>query len=272
MFTHPCDSLPQIVCPMDEHAIPSNSFCSAPPHSEPLLPLSSVTPSCADDGISGHRRSGRIQEIKAQTPEKQSPSDSGAAQESSRQNLSPTKRQRESANMVQVSQSEQFRIEGTHVLENQNEDGFDVSLTAEHQNKQKTCKSPRKKPNVFALDVEVEQFVEDTTQNPDTAKSEMDACEVLAVAPMGWVIGPLFQSFKSKMASFTEIVMSPVKLFKAHSPPPCTEHPDKLDECELQADAPSDVEHSEQSGTFHPEAQSRNSNRMLKRISRRSVK
>ncbi|CAL9692857.1 unnamed protein product [Knipowitschia caucasica] len=32
-----------------------------------------------------------------------------------------------------------------------------------------------------------------------------------------WVIGPLFQSFKSKMASFTEIVMSPAKLFKASS-------------------------------------------------------
>lgn len=30
-----------------------------------------------------------------------------------------------------------------------------------------------------------------------------------------WVIGPLFQSFKSKMASFTEIVMSPVRLFKS---------------------------------------------------------
>ncbi|XP_066497924.1 uncharacterized protein prr14 [Hoplias malabaricus] len=29
-----------------------------------------------------------------------------------------------------------------------------------------------------------------------------------------WVIGPLLQSFKSKMASFTEIVMSPVRLFK----------------------------------------------------------
>ncbi|KAF5894738.1 CD2 antigen cytoplasmic tail-binding protein 2 [Clarias magur] len=30
-----------------------------------------------------------------------------------------------------------------------------------------------------------------------------------------WVIGPLLQSFKSKMASFTEIVMSPVRLFKS---------------------------------------------------------
>ncbi|XP_066577179.1 uncharacterized protein LOC136767310 [Amia ocellicauda] len=29
-----------------------------------------------------------------------------------------------------------------------------------------------------------------------------------------WVIGPLFQSLKSKVASFTEIVMSPVRMFK----------------------------------------------------------
>ncbi|KAG9342902.1 hypothetical protein JZ751_015118 [Albula glossodonta] len=34
----------------------------------------------------------------------------------------------------------------------------------------------------------------------------------------GWVIGPLLQSFKSKMASFTEIVMSPVRLFKPNYP------------------------------------------------------
>ncbi|XP_033998698.1 serine-rich adhesin for platelets [Trematomus bernacchii] len=260
MLTYPCDSLPQIVCPMDEHAIPSNSFCSAPPHSEPppsLLPLSSITPSCVDNGISGHGRSGRIQEIKAQTPEKQSHTDSGAAQESSRLDPSPTKKPRESANMV--SQSEQSSIEGTHALKKQNEDGFDVSLTAEPQNQ--PGKSPRKEPNVSAADIEVEQFVEDTTQNPDATKSDMGACmKGLAVAPKGWVIGPLFQSLKSKMASFTEIVMSPVKLFKAIIPPPCTDHPDKLDECELQADPSSDVEHSEQSGTLHPDAQSENRN------------
>ncbi|XP_034075738.1 uncharacterized protein prr14 isoform X2 [Gymnodraco acuticeps] len=263
MLTYPCDLLPQIVCPMDEHAIPSNSFCSAPPHSEPpppLLPLSSITPSCVDNGISGHERSGRIQEIKAQTPEKQSHTDSGTAQESSRLDPSPTRRQRESANMV--SQSEQSSVEGTHVLEKQKEDGFDVSLTAEPQNhRQKTWQSPRKEPNVSAADIEVEQFVEETTHNPDTTKSDMDACmEGLAVAPKGWVIVPLFQSLKSKMVSFTEIVMSPVKLFKANIPPPCTDHPDKLDEGELQANPSSDVEHSEQSGTLHPEAQSQNRN------------
>ncbi|XP_062841007.1 uncharacterized protein prr14 [Trichomycterus rosablanca] len=40
-----------------------------------------------------------------------------------------------------------------------------------------------------------------------------------------WVIGPLFQSFRSKMASFTEIVMSPVRLFTEHTGALNTEDP-----------------------------------------------
>ncbi|XP_037647904.1 uncharacterized protein prr14 [Sebastes umbrosus] len=275
MLTYPSDSLPQIVCPMDEHAIPQNSFCSAPPHSEPpppLLPLSSITPSCAKNGDSGHRRSGRIQEIREETPKKQSNKDDRAAQTESRQNPSPSKTQRESANMVQVSQSRQPRVEGAHVHEKQNEDGFDISFAAESQNKQKDQKSPQKKPNVSAAENVVEQLAVDATQNLDTTRSDMDTCRELAVGhsfqnappPKGWVIGPLFQSLKLKMASFTEIVMSPVKLFRANSPPPCTDHPNKLDECELLADGASDVKHSEPSDTFHPEAQSENGNQDAK--------
>ena len=56
--------------------------------------------SCANDGISGHRRSGRIQGNRNQTPKKQGNTDSGAAQKPSRQNPSPSKRQRESGSMV----------------------------------------------------------------------------------------------------------------------------------------------------------------------------
>lgn len=63
-------------------------------------------------------------------------------------------------------------------------------------------------------------------------------------APKGWVIGPLFQSFRSKMASFTEIVMSPVKLFRAHSPPPSLDCPEGGDG------------HMESSHASHPQAQS----------------
>lgn len=53
-----------------------------------------------NDGISGHRRSGRIQGIRAQTLKKQSNTDSQAAQRPTKQNPSPTKRQRESGIMV----------------------------------------------------------------------------------------------------------------------------------------------------------------------------
>lgn len=47
MLTYLSDPLPQVVCPMDEVAIPQNHFCSAPAHSEPSPPLSlfsSITP------------------------------------------------------------------------------------------------------------------------------------------------------------------------------------------------------------------------------------
>ncbi|KAE8283498.1 Protein PRR14L Proline rich 14-like protein [Larimichthys crocea] len=256
---------------MDEDAIPPNRFCSAPPHSEPpppLLPLPSITPSCVNDGISGHRRSGRFQGIRGQAPKKQSTTDTGAAQKPSRQNPSPTKRQRESRNMVQASQPKQPRAESTHGQEKQNEDEFDFSFAAGRQNIQKDQKSPQKKTNVSAAENVAEQFSDNTTQNLDTTKSDMVTCMGLAdghaienaSVPKGWVIGPLFQSFKSKMASFTEIVMSPVKLFKANSPPQSTDHPDKLDECVLQADGMSDAEHSEPSDMFHAEAQSENGN------------
>ncbi|XP_068584051.1 serine-rich adhesin for platelets [Cebidichthys violaceus] len=183
--------------------------------------------------------------------------DNRAAQKPPRQNLAPAKRQRESANMV--SQSKQQRVEGPLEHEKQKEDGFDVSFAAERQNKQNDQRSPETEEDV------VEQFAVDTSQNPDTTKPDMDTCGGgLAVghsfenasAPKGWVIGPLFQSFKSKMASFTEIVMSPVKLFRANSPPPCTDLPDKPDDPELQPTGASDVEHSEPSDAFPSEAQS----------------
>ncbi|XP_063048123.1 serine-rich adhesin for platelets isoform X2 [Engraulis encrasicolus] len=47
----------------------------------------------------------------------------------------------------------------------------------------------------------------------DMAKDN-DTPESPTSAAKSWAMGPLFNSFKSKMASFTEIVMSPVRLFK----------------------------------------------------------
>lgn len=131
--------------------------------------------------------------------------------------------------------------------------------------RQNDQESTQKKPNVSATENVVEQFADDTAHNhTDATMSDMVTCRGLdtllenASAPKGWVIGPLFQSFKSKMASFTEIVMSPVKLFRANSPPLSLDHPENVSEHERPADGPSDVEHSESSNTLHPDGESEN--------------
>ncbi|XP_029913949.1 uncharacterized protein prr14 isoform X2 [Myripristis murdjan] len=258
MLTYPSDSLPQVVCPMDEDAIPPNPFCSAPPHSEPqppLLPLSSVTPSCEHDGISGIRRSGRIQGVRDRTPRKQIHKDSRAAHRPSRQNPSPAKRERVSS-MVQVSQSlsVKLRRDDKHAQDIQNKDELDFEDASECPTKH--VDRSNENTNASATKTVDEETAGNTAQDNDASqlnlpKSDMDTCGDLAVenasAMKSWVIGPLFQSFKSKMASFTEIVMSPVKLFKANSPPHFKDHPDKLNQEELQATAASSGEHSDPS-------------------------
>ncbi|XP_072224295.1 uncharacterized protein prr14 isoform X2 [Leuresthes tenuis] len=241
---------------MDDDAIPSNPVCSALPHTEPpppLLLLSSITPSFANDGLSGHRRSGRIQGIRGQTPKKQDKSESQAAQKPSKQNPSLTKRQRENTIMVQESQFKQLSVESVH--EKPNKDGCDATFTAEQQNLQNVPKSLQKKTD-FPEENVVEPFEEKTEQNLDATKLDMDTSDDFPVGdvgetasvPKGWVIGPLFQSLKSKMASFTEIVMTPVKLFRANSSPLCTDHFEKLGNCKLQADGAIDIGSSEPDG------------------------
>ncbi|KAG5279748.1 hypothetical protein AALO_G00081170 [Alosa alosa] len=57
----------------------------------------------------------------------------------------------------------------------------------------------------------------------DKSKQVLESCETAKdkdPAAKGWVIGPLLHSFKSKMSSFSEIVMSPVRLFKPTDLPP----------------------------------------------------
>lgn len=129
--------------------------------------------------------------------------------------------------------------------------------------------SSLKHANLSAAENLAEQFCsEHTAQNLDATKSDMDTCGELSgehsasspSSPKSWVIGPLFQSFKSKMASFTEIVMTPVKLFRANSPPPSMCHPDIFKEGELPATGPCDTEHSELSNMFGPEEQHESGN------------
>lgn len=127
-------------------------------------------------------------------------------------------------------------------------------------------KDPPTQTNIPPVENEADHFCDSSSQNLETTESGVDMCPPLAVghafesasAPKGWVIGPLFQSFKSKVASFTEIVMSPVKLFRANSPPPCMDSPEKLEEGELQALEACDDENSQFSNVCHSQAQSQN--------------
>ncbi|XP_036003650.1 uncharacterized protein prr14 [Fundulus heteroclitus] len=250
---------------MDEDAIPPIPVCSAPPPSEPpspLLPLSSITPRCANDGRCGHRRSGRIQEIRARTPKKLDYTHIQDVQKHSAPNPSPAKRQRESANMVQASQSKLHRVGRTSVHEKPNKVGFSVTFPAKHQNE--ISQIPENETDVPPLQSVVEPFLEQTAQSPDAAKPDVDACRDLpggdlsadASVSKGWLIAPFFQSLKSKMASFTEIVMTPVKLFRASSPPPLADE-------ELDADGAAEADDSERSDKYRLEAQIQTSRRRL---------
>lgn len=130
--------------------------------------------------------------------------------------------------------------------------------------RQKDQKSPEKQTDTSPADNVVEQLSDQTEHDLASTDFDMDLCGGLNVGPVqsgsssrGWVIGPLFQSFKSKVASFTEIVMSPVKLLRAtgNVPPPSVDSPDKAKEAELRAPGPADVEHSALDSVFDSQVQ-----------------
>lgn len=68
-----------------------------------------------------------------------------------------------------------------------------------------------------------------------------------------WVIGPLFQSLKSKISSFTEIVITPVKVFRASSSLPSTVN--THDDEKHQAFGTSSIKHSALSCVLESQAQ-----------------
>ncbi|CDQ94472.1 unnamed protein product [Oncorhynchus mykiss] len=199
--------------------VPPTPFCN-PPHSEPpphLLPLSSITPSCEDGKKPGdRRRSGRIQK----TPKKQEPKDTVAE---SRQNTSPAKRE---SSVMQVSQSlsvKLMRVDPPH-KQLLKKSGLDLNVASECQmSKNKDTKGSNNKAIPSSSTLTLDVNTTDKTEH-DFNQSGMEVgCGKSPGSPTSvkrWVIGPLFQSFKSKMASFTQIVMSPVRLFKPNGSPP----------------------------------------------------
>lgn len=97
---------------------------------------------------------------------------------------------------------------------------------------------------------------ENVAQNLDVTESDMDTCGELVEESVSssnkWVIGPMFQSLKSKISSFTEIVMTPVKVFRANGAQPSTvnlHHDDNA-----QAFGTSNMEQSKVNYVFDPQA------------------
>eukprot|EP00063_Salmo_salar_P083997 XP_014058832.1 PREDICTED: uncharacterized protein LOC106606896 isoform X2 [Salmo salar] len=202
--------------------VPPTPFCNLP-HSEPpphLLPLSSITPSCEDGKKPGdRRRSGRIQK----TPKKQEPKDAVAE---SRQNTSPAKRE---SSVMQVSQSLSVKLMRVDPPRKQplKKSGLDLNVASECQmSTNKDAKGSNKaipSSSTLTLDVNTTGKTEHDFNQSGMEADEEVGCGKPPGSPTSvkrWVIGPLFQSFKSKMASFTQIVMSPVRLFKPNGSPP----------------------------------------------------
>lgn len=101
-----------------------------------------------------------------------------------------------------------------------------------------------------------------SAQNLDNTESDMGTCgefvgecDIPNVSSSNkWVIGPLFQSLKSKISSFTEIVITPVKVFRANSSLPSTvsTHNDDKHPCFGM----SNIKHSALGSVFDSQAQS----------------
>ncbi|CAL8274595.1 unnamed protein product [Lota lota] len=293
MLTYSSDSLPPIVCLMEEDAIPPNPFCSAPPHSEPqpaLPSLSSTTPSCENDGKSGRRKGGGC---KPQTTSKQWSKIGKIAERPPAQATTPTKRAGETCTgqglrdvavqllrvdtpnvhpqqpQSQVSPSPFSRCVcacGLSFSTATNLSG-DPSFTTEN-GKLSTIQNVEK-PFAANMDVSSLPFDNPISDDPKPGPPNLDMELEVENPPAKheWVIGPLFQSFKSKMANFSELVMSPVKRFTANSPPGSAGHadapdpsdppevvPHQLNGCEGQTedkDSTSDSLRCEQGGRDH---------------------
>ncbi|KAJ7989542.1 hypothetical protein DPEC_G00305620 [Dallia pectoralis] len=207
--------------------VPPTPFC-IPLHSNPpphILPFSSNTLSCEDGKKPADRRtSGRIQK----TSKHQEPKNRVALQRLSRRDTSTAQRQRESS-MVKLSQSLSVKLVRTDTTDKPlRKSDLDLNVASRSQmSKQKEAKDTKNKvtpsSSTQTLNVETAEKSED---EDDFNQSDMETdydCLNSTERPTfmkQWTIGPLFQSFKSKMASFTEIVMSPVRLFKPNVSPP----------------------------------------------------
>ncbi|XP_012681289.2 uncharacterized protein prr14 isoform X1 [Clupea harengus] len=154
-----------------------------------IPPHSSVSPSCGNgEGQAEHRRSERLQTTSGRTRDRIKPKVFKAAPKQSQITTASTKREGNrrvaSCGDENTAVSKSFRHKGVRGS-SQNTALPSAKAQMDCTTSEKSCDSAKDK---------------DTPESPTAAKR--------------WVIGPLLHSFKSKMASFSEIVMSPVRLFK----------------------------------------------------------
>ncbi|XP_033827489.2 uncharacterized protein LOC117375300 [Periophthalmus magnuspinnatus] len=191
----------------------------AEPHPQTGLmdSLPAVTSSFVSYGVSGSRRS----------PRKNHVMDRRVALKPYGKPISPTRKPRFSPSMVQMDPSVPSRFE-TSGEEASHQEQLNFSVATETV--QEKLQRPPISPRVSSLN--------HTVPSCGMTSDPLETRSLLAPdsAPKGWVIGPLFQSFRSKMASFTEIVMSPVKLFKSNST-----------ESDVSASEPTAIENTDES-------------------------
>ncbi|XP_036408739.1 uncharacterized protein prr14 [Megalops cyprinoides] len=214
MISTPPSFHPQVVCPMEGDAeIRPTPLCAPCPSKSQhhLHSLPSATHRRRDDDggkREASRRSGRLQVAKEQTQDKEDVQEKRrTVQRRTRLNSSLTKKKRGSG-------TEKFSRLGTQG----------------EMTKHKTGRGRRRKmvPATPTILIQ-ENMTGETDLEPIQSEKETETVEPPESPPpvKGWMIGPLFRSFKSKMASFSEMVMSPVRLFKpSYSSAPSSTQPD----------------------------------------------
>lgn len=123
-------------------------------------------------------------------------------------------------------------------------------------------KNSQNQTNISLAENVAPHSVHSSAQNLDVAESNMDTCSNFVAecdipnvsSPNKWVIGPFFQSLKSKISSFTEIVITPVKVFRANSSLPSTVNTHSDDK--HQSFGMSTIKSSALGGVFDSKAQS----------------
>ncbi|CAL8266270.1 unnamed protein product [Gadus morhua 'NCC'] len=247
MLTYSPDPLPPVVCLMEED-VPPNPFCSAPPHSEPPLPsLSSNTPSCENDRKPNRRRAGLC---KPQTTSKPWSQISQTADRPPTPVKTPTKTAGATCTApgLQDVSIQLVRVDSPQRPPSQiAAPDMDVSPfpskepSSASENGSPSTIQNEEKPFATRMDFSSLPFNKPLPDHPERAPPDQYMGLEVKTPPAKskWVIGPFLQSFKSKMASFSEIVMSPVKLFTAHSPPDSAslaDDPDPSDRPEVRPD------------------------------------